>query len=305
MIIFGTPFGSSSFNTTNGFDINPGLLQPYFKFLLAHDPATPAEMQGLNWKGRSEYSINSTAYLATIHFTVPKTGYYILRWRTRQNGVKGVADININGTYFYENVPISYSYFTHTIPSDGDTYATMTKSSSTKVDPILFIHSFAGDKVVGVNDDGNDAKRIANGLTCYDSYIEQPYRIRTAGISVCNYSSKNPKSTCNVIVRNTSSAAKSREYDMSLSGMDIMEKSLSNLKSVSIKSVNRNLHLKSIGYLRSVSVYTVGGEIIARLDLKGSEAQISFESLNIHRSGLYIVTVSTDDTTLSEKIIVK
>lgn len=212
--------GVSSLSTavrTNDVGSFPPVISPIrTKLYLPYSSASSAEMQGLNWRGRSEYSLNSTAYLATIHITIPKTGYYVLRVRAREVGELGVADVNINGDYFYEEVPISYSQVPCCIPADGYVYACAVKSDFPLTDdPMLFVQSYAGDRVVGFNDDCGSAGRKSFRLQAFDSYLAQAYNVKTSGISVSSYSSNIPKSTCSIFVRRLDTTAKIPKHDSS------------------------------------------------------------------------------------------
>ena len=63
-------------------------------------------------------------------------------------------------------------------------------------DPYLFIHGGGRDKIVGFNDDGYTKKIRQYNLSSLDSYICQRYLMKTSGISVSNFSSSKPKSSC-------------------------------------------------------------------------------------------------------------
>ncbi|MBD5386695.1 hypothetical protein HDR70_02250 [bacterium] len=174
--------------------------------------ATSAEMQGLNWRGPSEYSINNTAYLAKIHVTIPKTGYYFIRLRTKETGTIGVADLNINGDYFYEEVPISFTEVACCIPANEDKYACFTEAANPSIDdPILYVQSFLGGRIVGVNDDCSSSAKNLFHIGACDAYLAQVYQVKTSGISVSSYYSNSPKSTCNITVRKLNTSNRVRD----------------------------------------------------------------------------------------------
>ena len=84
---------------------------------------------------------------------------YLIKLRSAGNGVLSVADLNVNGNYFYENAPIYFSNCECEIPADGHEYATMTNCNTPGTDdPMLFIEGKAAGNVVGFNDDGPRSK---------------------------------------------------------------------------------------------------------------------------------------------------
>lgn len=222
IMFIGTPADPlPSLPQTTGDDVNGvPVVTPKRKISLIYDSATADEMQGLNWCARSETTLNGNMNLATLTFNVPKTGLYILRLRSKENGVKGVADINVNGKYFYNQMPISYAEISHIIPNDRGTYACMTKSSGgDEDDAMIFIYS-RYDKIVGFNDDATSADRSAYRLNKYDACLTQSYRLPTAAISVCSYSSNDPKSTCRLTIRAKNASIKARRATEMTSGSD-------------------------------------------------------------------------------------
>ena len=164
VVYFGSPSISMPSSAPARTGIGPTIIQPggnpYLKPDITYTPATSEETQGLNWKGVSEAAINSTMQVATVRMTVPKSGIYLVRVRTRVSGAYSVADLNINGEYFYENVPITFHKVKCTIPADGNEYATMTRCATyTEDDPFLFIHGGGGDRIVGLKEIGRASCR--------------------------------------------------------------------------------------------------------------------------------------------------
>ena len=174
--------------------------RPISKFHPQYERATSEEMQRLGWVFPSETAENSSIQVASAIMTIPKTGQYLIRVRHLDNGGISLADVNINGTYYYEDVPISLSYVRCDIPADRNEYATMTSSAKNKnIDPYLFIHGAGCDRIVGFNDDGDKEEIQYNSLSTFDSYISQKYKIKATGVSVSNYSSLSPKNYCKII----------------------------------------------------------------------------------------------------------
>ena len=130
--------------------IYPGTSLPQVKYRLLYTPATSEEMQGLSYVYPSEKTLNSSMQVATAKLTIPKTGQYLVRVRHAVSGGSSVADVNVNGAYYYENTPITLSCLDCQIPADGNAYATMTCCNNFGTDdPYLFIHGADNDRIVG------------------------------------------------------------------------------------------------------------------------------------------------------------
>ena len=279
-------------------------------FTYPYIPATSEEMQGLSWVHPSEKTLNSSTQVASAIFTVPKSGQYLIRVRHAQNGRSAVADVNVNGAYFYENVPITLAYRECVIPADGNTYATFTCCNNTRTDdPYLFIHGAESDKIVGFNDDGPKSKIEQYDLSSRDSYISQRYFIKTKGLSVSNYSSSAPKSSCDVFARMSEgteqSMAKSKGKGRDTAGISCQSLINESIKVVVPDNLNGSFSITSDERIVKVSAYGLAGDCIGSVGCKGSYVVLPASSLNIHMPGIYVIGVETANGIISRKVAVK
>lgn len=305
-----TPINS---NLVKPGSVNPGIIGSINpKLLLLYNPATSEEMQGLNWTHLSEKSINSSTYMSTIRMKIPKSGMYLVRLRTSTNGVSSVADLNVNGSYFYENVPMTLAKVNCAIPADGNEYATMTCCDNFGTDdPFLLFMERGADRIVGFNDDAPSAKANQYNLSSWDSYISQKYFMPTSGISVSNYSSSKPTSKCSIIARvceNSSvnaaqmTAKMKRAKTTDVSPITSLDQIISIPSSVDLHS---SLTINASTKIKTVSVYTISGTNLARIKVEDNFLSVLVSELNISQTGIYIINVETVEGITSQKTIVK
>lgn len=268
------------------------------KHPLVYTPATSEEMQGLSLVFPSEKALNTNVQMATARFTVQKSGEYIVRVRHLEDGASALADVNVNGEYLYEGMPITLSYRDCVIPADGNYYATFTCSNNFRTDdPYLFIQGGGCDKIVGFNDDAPTAKSNQYNLSSKDSFISQKYFMKTRGITVSNYSSSNPKSRCNIFARisegSSQSVAKSKAKD---SNEATESERLMADESVHINlpaDINRNIVINASEKIQKVAVYGPAGNCLGSVNCNESYVNMRLSSLNINQPGVYIVSVET------------
>lgn len=289
---------------------DPELIHLNSKFRLVYTPATSEEMQGLSYVYPSEKALNSLMQVATAKLIIPKTGQYLVRVRHAINGGSSIADVNVNGSYYYENIPITLSYRKFSIPADRNTYATMTYCNNfDKDDPYLFIHGADCDRIVGFNDDGPIAKIKQFNLSMRDSYISQKYFMRTSGISVSNYSSLNPISKCNIITCVSESVAKALARER-VKDSDTVEMPKHTILSESVQIVgpefvNDVISISANEKIQRVSLYGQGGNCIGSINEDDSFVIIPASALSITQPGIYIMSVETNSGVFSQKIVVK
>ncbi len=282
----------------------------YYKMIEQYELATSEEMQGLNWKGISAPAKNSTKQVATVRFTVPKSGKYLVRLRSKKNGVLSVADLNVNGEYYYENAPIYFAGVSCVIPADGYTYASMTNCSVPGTDdPLIFIHGAGSDKLVGFNDDGPSDKLTQYNLSGRDAYIAQKYLVKTTGISVSNYSSSKPISKCDILARVVEDAPqptalktpKSRDASESTS-IPIVDNSVSIPGMVGLDAT---LTITATDNINRVSVFGLAGNRLGTIESGSPSISVPISELNILQRGIYIVSVETATGVTSQKVVIK
>lgn len=274
--------------------------------------ATSEEMQGLNWKASSEKVTGSKSQVATLKIlSIPKTGVYLVQVRTTDNSVQGIADVHIDNDYFYEENPISRSYRAISMPADGVEYASMTKSANPGIDdPMIFIHGNGSDRVVGWNDDGPAAKIEENNLDKRDAYISQVYKVPTSGISVSSTSSSRPVSKCHVITRMAvnDSQPSSQKKAPEVNNMTYISKLSMESEGISIPGsvkLGEGLAISSENRIKEISVFDMAGNMLAKKTVNSDSASMSLSSLNIDSAGVYVVTVATDKSKVSGRILVK
>lgn len=283
----------------------PGIL---YKPLQLYTPATSFEMQGLNWLAPSQKSLNSNVQVATARITIPKSGLYLVRLRTDENDIISVADLNINGNYYYQDAPISFNGVDYVIPADGNIYAAMTCCNDFGTDdPFLFIHGGVADKVVGYNDDGPSSKLNQYDLSSWDSYIAQQYFIPTSKISVCNYSSSKPQSTCNIFVGREGdvTSANMLMEARSLNASSLSDDNTTNIQIPSFVNLGNKISFTSENSIRTISVKTISGLHVCCLNRIDTNKSLTTSDLNISNPGIYLIQVETEQGMQCKKVMVK
>ena len=278
-----------------------------------YTPATSEEMQGLNWGHLSEKALNNpNNQIATLKVTIPKTGMYLIKLRSAGNGMLSVADLNVNGNYFYENAPIYFSNCKCEIPADGHEYATMTNCNTPGTDdPMLFIEGNDAENVVGFNDDGPYAKLNQYNLSNRDSYISQRYFVETTGIHVSNYSSFKPESNCNILARVRSDANVSAflapAQAKQNSTTDVSKIERDSQLSITPYPVNlmSDITISSGKKISKVEVYDMSGIKLSSVNVNALSATLSLSSLNIKNGGVYAFSVTYENGMETKKIFVK
>lgn len=84
------------------------------------------------------------------------------------------------------------------IPADTNEYTVVATASTYDCDPVLFIHGADAERLVGFNDDCFQKDKQNWRLSPLDACITQAYEVVATKVSVCNYRSITPSSTCKV-----------------------------------------------------------------------------------------------------------
>lgn len=276
--------------------------------------ATSDEMQGFTWKHTSEKAVNNEGvYVATVRAKIPKSGYYMVKLRTTENRVSGTANLNINGTYYYDNAMMYYAYMDCEMPADGNAYAALTMVNRDDLDPMIFIEDKFTGRVVGFDDDASLGALQTFGLCSGDSYIRQVYKFPTKRIHVSNRSSLirlelNFQPQCILIgkiadddANNAAPAmAKTRAADNNSVSFD---------NGISITPLSPELSstvtVSSCDLINKVSVYDLSGVKLASVPVGGYSADMSLAELGIRSPGIYIVNVEGESGNVSKKISVR
>ncbi len=275
-----------------------------------YTPAAPEEIQGINWRSPSELTLNTPqAHVSTMLVTIPKTGYYMIKIRSTQNRTLGVADVNVNGDYFYENVPIYYYKVDCEMPA-GTKYGALAMSNNNGDDPMLFVEGGGSFKIVGYNDDAPAEPRQDYNLRYNDSYVGQVYFFPTKALHVCSYSSKDPESACTIIGR-IPDYYESQEAPKAIANArkNETEKTSGNLfleESVSISpkaaELSSSVTISSNDMIKKIQVFNMSGVKIADCTVNDYSSNIRLSEMNINNNGIYIVNVETENGTISQKI---
>lgn len=282
------------------------LLPEMSKFAKANfNKPTSQEMQTYTWHDRSKKADNADTQLATVSFTTPKYGMYFIRVRTSENGAVGTANLRLNDQYIYQNVPITSAIVNYEIPADGNEYACLAKGERfEKDDPIIFIHR-EGGMLLGIDDDSSESERQTYHLSWMDSFISQKYLYEVKHISVSSYSSRNPISTCDIRARilvEDKNIARSKR-GRSNGGGSLMDKD--SVVVPATITLDSPLTINSPSRIRKVTAFNLYGRRTGSITVNDDEVNLSAHDLNISASGIYIVTIETENGTVSRKVFVK
>lgn len=277
--------------------------------------ATSDEMQGLNWKGVSEVAANDqNMHIMTFRFTAPKSGYYMVKLRSAQDRVLSVADLNVNGIYYYEDAPVYYASVDCQMPADGTSYAAFTMCNNQGTDdPMLFVEGGNFNRVVGYNDDTPTSKRNSLDLHMWDSYIRQIYKVKTTALHVCNYSSSSPDSKC-IVVGNVSEETEALNTVSMMPARAkakpapvISEANKDNSVSVSPRYLEQSssVEISSKEKIRSIRVFNMAGTLTAACNVDDYCTTMPLSRLNISKKGVYLFNIETDCGSMTQKVLVR
>lgn len=303
----------SQYSTINPpYIIDSTILKPMrpVKFVTLYTPATSEEIQGLNWKGVSEKAVNSSnIYVATIRLTIPKSGIYMIKLRSANDRVLSIADLNVNGLYYYENVPIYYARIDCVMPADGNSYAALTMCNNQGIDdPLLFVEGSVGGRIVGYNDDAPSQIKQYFDLDAWDSYLRQVYRVKTTSLHVSSYSSSKPESKCIVmggISEEAEASGKSMISPRTKTNETIERSNIKNENTILISpkspEILSSINISSQEKINAIQVYNMSGVKTATYTVNDNRTTIPLSELNINSSGLYIFSIETEDGYTSQQ----
>lgn len=248
------------------------------------------EMQQHNWVEYSEYTEGDGegTYIVT---DIPKSGYYLVRVRTLDNTQAGTAKIVFVGKETFKDEVITCSKVDCALKADTRYLSLTTCADPENDDPMLFMHGENGN-VVGVNDDAQSVWRDEYELSKRDAALVQTYAKPTTAITVCNFSSLQPKSTCTVISRIPAYAITVQDSDTHIEMPEAV-------------NLGSNLEVSSSDNIRSVTVNGIYGNNIGTVKANDKEVNIPLSMVNVNNPGLYIVTVETDHGVKSSRLFVK
>lgn len=266
------------------------------------------EMQGLSWKRNSEPGLNQPGtHFATMNIKIPKTGVYMVKLRSAENGVLGVCTITINDMFRSNNAPIYFSSISDEIPADTTAYIVYAEGLNPEVDdPMFFVQGNAADRIVGCNDDAPSGAPQELGLYNHDSYLCQAYKVKTSGVHVCNYSFSNPESMCFVGI--------CREADLSAAQNQVaMQRSLAPARvdggrmgvSGRVQECSISDVLSVASDAKRVQVFSLTGAKVASFGGERCMSGIPVSDFSSGKGGIYIVVTETEHGVESRKVFVK
>ena len=271
-------------------------------------PASNSEAEGLNWLGVSEDSAglaNVQKIDKTIRIT--KTGYYILKLRSKQNGVLGTVDMTVNGTFSFRNCPVYYAGQTLVIP-DSTVRTLYTKCSMPLYgDPMLFIEGNVSDRIVDFNDDGN---QTGFGQSLYDSFISRSFNVKTSAFHISNYSSVLPTSFCDVyyVHGDSTEAALAKKHHTDIHGKKAIVPVSEPNNQVSFypesPSLSTAMSISSSTRILGIRTYDLSGRELRSLHGMGQTcfSPLRPDELGISEKGVYLFVVNTENGIFVRKI---
>ncbi len=261
------------------------------------------KMQGYNWKGVSEKSDKTGMQTLKLQMSAPEEGHYLIRFRSRENEQAGTINVNINGKYFFDSVPVNYVYKDVEFKSDNSEYSASTITEvADNVDPILFIHGNDGDRVVAFND---DVKYEYSDENKYDSYIKQKFRIPTTRISLSNMNSLIPDNIYTTLIAGSVDAYSRKPKKAATASVSEPAEKHSNIRISNIATNDSPIIISSNKPIINVSVYSLIGRQLYSASFNSCIVEIPTSAMKMPGAGIFIVNASADDETSSKKVLIK
>lgn len=110
-----------------------------------------------------------------------------------------VADLNINGRFYYDDVPVTYTAVNYLAITNKRHNISATNCQYADDDPFLYIHGANADRIVQINDDKSyDLEDYM--LKKWDSLISDIFILKPTCISIENRNTLRPESKCDIII---------------------------------------------------------------------------------------------------------
>lgn len=249
--------------------------------------------------------------LATMHVQGLPEGFYYVKVRIFQNCNSGIANVNVDGRYYYENVPIYSAGIVLLGQEKGVTYSAFTKNSTSN--PFMWIEGgiyTAPGYIVAYNDDRDDPHSNKYSLEPTDSYIRKSFYKPTTAVLLTASQSYNPPGRCDVYMRVLdqdviASASRSNESEI----RNGMAEDIHNIDDVNvypnpIKS-NSALNVSSGDNIKKIEIFDMSGQLRIQKDVYGTQVQVNLSESNLFVSGVYIVRIETDSRVVTRKISIQ
>lgn len=309
--------GSSGGNTIPGTDIvsGPGDTDTASRIKSLYVSASSEEMQGLSWKRSSEPDLKgSVKHIAVMNVKIPKSGVYMAKLRSAENGALGVADFMVGGSMayvkscWYLGVPVYYYHVDDVFPADGNKHEAYALGLNPDTDDtMLFVEGNAADRIVGYNDEAPAEIRDNYSMCAHDSYLSQVYKVKTTGLHVSNYWSYAPESECVVKTPDHARADGMAEAVALQHNMMLRRAAPPSPIGLSGNVMERSLPINftDVGNIMSVQVFSLQGTKIADFGGGRCKAGLSVSDFGGKSGSVYIFAVQKKSGTEVYKILVK
>lgn len=260
-------------------------------------PTSPNQIKSCNFSkiATSIPSMNNpNVKMAGLSVTIPKNGFYMVRLRSSECWRIAEANLNVNGFYYFDSVPISYCKMDVSVPTGENRMSVVAIGKNSTTDPMLFIEGggTTPGKVKFFNDDTSIVYLCDQLLAAKDAaLIYENITAAPTSVSWCNYSSAIPIDTCDVYVHYGEDTYSSRK------GFSVLESDDEGRLEQEIKNNANNSPA-------IISIYDMNGMLIAR-----EAAMVSDVNDIIRRTcvkGTFcIVRISTTEGNKVRKIYLK
>ncbi len=266
--------------------------------------------QQLGWLAISEPFANTpNRHRSSKKITIPKSGLYCIKLRTKENGAKGKVNVIINNSLFYEDQPIASTHYSTTIPANQrrasftlslkeDTY------DNSNLDPRLFIEGAGGNRVVAYGTDIPNNLKDLYGCKIGDDLILMKYSMPATGIHVASARSNAPSFFCHLIANADTIAVdnlrkESVLYDQNLyspKNQDNITFSIENNRLIKIEAINS-------GNIKAIQVVNQMGVSVYTKTFNSEIAIIDLNDIRSKSSTFYSVVVYTDYGVYSRNVL--
>lgn len=282
---------------------------PYLTIIHGIDPCDSLTQQ-LGWLAISEPFANTpNRHRSFKRITIPKSGLYCIKLRTKENGIKGKANVIIDNSLFYEDQPIASTHYSTTIPANQQR-ASFTLSlkedtdDNSNLDPRLFIEGAGGNRVVSYGTNIPDSLRNLYGCKNGDDLILMKYSMPATGVHVAGRRSNAPVFYCHIIANSDPIVVDNLRKEPTLYNQTLASPSQQHNIDVSIEE-NNQINIKSVnsGNIKAIQVVNQMGISVYTKTFNSEVAIIDLNDIRSKSSTFYSVVVYTDYGVYSRNIL--
>lgn len=262
-------------------------------------PASIAITEKLNWHSSSEY-LQGKVEDATIEASIPLDGVYMVRIKPSSSDYIGTANLTINNNMVYSDVPIYVRRIGVNIYQPNVKYEFLT-TNNTNGDPLLFIESLRGNRIVAFDDDDRDGiNALLKGEFSYAPFAFQ----------VNNYSSLIPEGTCSVSVRSLSDTndenmvVKSKGKSTITQLFNHQNEKIPNIDIRYVRDQGNFVTFKCDDIISEIQIISSDGYLINATTVNSRIFTQSVMDLKINTSGVYIIKCKVGNTWISKKVLI-